>query len=627
MAPHAILERPAGVLSLGVAAMVIAWLALRPVLAPAVLADLPASLLVAILAGAAALALLSTAHGLPLKLTSGGAGLAIAVFGLIETVAAVRALTPESSFVVPALLAGLTGLGLALAAEAFGSSPRWTIAFAVVALLAALLVLFRFIFAINPFATDPAAAGPELPWSAPAAALGLLGLAGGLLSAGPARLPLDILGDTGSAGIMVRRLVPLALVLPVILGWVRWMGESAGQYGTEFGLALFSVTNSAILVGTILYTATQLRRVEGERRRLANETRASRDLVVQTLGRISDAFYALDRDYRFTFLNARAERYFGRRGEELLHKRVWDVIPEARGSVFEREYRAAFAGGQPRSFEAQSPLSGRWIEVQAYPGPDGLSVFFRDVHERKRLEAEREQTARTLRGLTTELSRSNSDLQQFAYVVSHDLQEPLRGIAGCIQLLQRRYHDRLDDKAHLLVTHAVTSAQRLETMINSLLDYARVEARGQAFEAVDLNLPLDDALTNLRTALLESGAAVERGDLPSATVDRAQVSRVFQNLLANAIKFRSDRPPIIRIAAAEADGQLRVSVSDNGIGVDQRFAERIFGVFQRLHTRDEYPGTGIGLAIAKRIVERHGGHIGLEPSTEGGSTFFFTLPK
>lgn len=199
---------------------------------------------------------------------------------------------------------------------------------------------------------------------------------------------------------MVRRPVPLALLLPVSLGWVRWMGESAGHYGTEFGLALFSLTNSMILVGTILYTATQLRRAEDERRRLTNETRASRDALVQTLGRISDAFYALDRDYRFTFLNERAERYFGRRREELLQQRVWDLVPEARGSIFEREYRDAFADGRPRSFEAQSPLTGRWIEVQAYPGPNGLSVFFRDVHERKRLDEEREQTARTLRSLT-----------------------------------------------------------------------------------------------------------------------------------------------------------------------------------------------------------------------------------
>jgi signal transduction histidine kinase len=237
---------------------------------------------------------------------------------------------------------------------------------------------------------------------------------------------------------------------------------------------------------------------------------------------------------------------------------------------------------------------------------------------RKKAEADLVRTA-------AELIRSNHDLEQFASVASHDLQEPLRMVTGYLQLIEQRYKDKLDADGHEFIGFAVNGARRMQQLINDLLAYARVDSRGKPFEPTDCNQVLEDVLANLTHAVEQSGAAITHDPLPTLDADATQLAQLFQNLIGNAIKFRGAEPPRIHVGAQRKNGDWQLSVSDNGIGIEARHFERIFAMFQRLHTAEQYPGTGIGLAICKKIVERHGGQIWVESEPGKGSTFHFTL--
>jgi PAS domain S-box-containing protein len=246
---------------------------------------------------------------------------------------------------------------------------------------------------------------------------------------------------------------------------------------------------------------------------------------------------------------------------------------------------------------------------------------------RRQAEAAMREAYQELEHKTKELTRSNEELQQFAYVASHDLQEPLRMISSYTQLLERRYGDRLDGDARDFMAYIVDGAARMKQLIEDLLAYSRVGTRGKEFQNVDAGASLDRALANLRASIESSGAKITRDALPEVLADGAQLSQVFQNLIGNAIKFRGEEPPRIHVGAQARDTVWVFSVKDNGIGLDTQYADRIFMMFQRLHNKAEYPGTGIGLAIVKKIVERHGGRIWVESEPGKGASFGFTIAR
>ena len=276
--------------------------------------------------------------------------------------------------------------------------------------------------------------------------------------------------------------------------------------------------------------------------------------------------------------------------------------------------------------EAASRASGRNADIVIVLGTLLALVFGivaawktrREIVQRQRAEEALAQKAK-------ELARSNADLEQFAYVASHDLQEPLRMVASFTQLLAKRYQGKLDADADEFISYAVDGARRMQALINDLLAYSRVGTRGKELTPTNSEAVLETALRNLTATLQQSGGRVTHDPLPTVKADEIQLCQVFQNLLGNALKFHGPEPPHVHVSAQRGNGNWCFSVRDNGIGIDPENARRLFVVFQRLHTSAQYPRTGIGLAIAKKIVERHGGRIWVESEPAKGSTFYFTL--
>jgi light-regulated signal transduction histidine kinase (bacteriophytochrome) len=251
------------------------------------------------------------------------------------------------------------------------------------------------------------------------------------------------------------------------------------------------------------------------------------------------------------------------------------------------------------------------------------------VAERERAEEElrklNEELEERVAERTLDLKRSNEDLEQFAYVASHDLQEPLRMITNYLQLLQERYHGKFDQNADDFIGFAREGAERMQVLINDLLQYSRVGTRPKEFRPAETDKVLKDSLSNLKVAIDESQATVTSDPLPTVVGDPVQLTQLFQNLIGNAIKFHGEQPPVIHVGAQKQDGAWEFSVRDNGIGIASKDFERIFIIFQRLHARKKYPGTGIGLAVCKKIVERHGGRIWVQSELGKGTTFHFTV--
>jgi PAS domain S-box-containing protein len=353
------------------------------------------------------------------------------------------------------------------------------------------------------------------------------------------------------------------------------------------------------------------------------------ELILEYAG---EGIFGLDLQGKVTFVNARAAHMLGYHRSELMgsHSHLKWHYQRADGSPYpsrECPIYAAYDQGSMRSGEEVFwRKDGTAFPVDFTSRPlyeagriAGAVVIYRDITERKRAEEE-------LKRLVNELERSNKELEQFAYVASHDLQEPLRMVSSYVQLLERRYRKQLDEKADRYIFFAVDGVQRMQKLIDGLLAYSRV-ARGAKFSLVDMNQAYNQAVMSLSLAIRESGAVITREELPQVYGDETQLIQVFQNLIGNAIKFQvQGQTPRVHVAAARSGDAWLFSVTDNGIGIDPQYAKRIFLIFQRLHSREEYPGTGIGLSLCKRIVERHGGRIWVESAPDQGTRFIFSIP-
>ncbi|MEY7847997.1 ATP-binding protein [Natrarchaeobius sp. A-rgal3] len=343
-----------------------------------------------------------------------------------------------------------------------------------------------------------------------------------------------------------------------------------------------------------------------ERKRL--ETR-----LEEILGRIDDAVCAFDEEFRYTHVNERAEVLLQRSEAELLGERLWEQFPEtANEDVVRESFETAMETQEPTSYVHYFDLADRWLEVTIYPSETGASVYFRDVTERKEYRRR--------------LEESNERLEQFAYAASHDLQEPLRMVSSYLRLIEDRYDEELDEDGREFIAFAVDGAERMREMIDGLLAFSRVETAGRPFEPVDLEDVLADVRRDLRFQIAEADAEITVESLPRVLGDGNQLRQIFQNLLSNAIEYADDEPPKVHVSARRDGDEWILSVSDEGIGIDPSDTDRIFGVFERLHPVDERSGSGIGLALCERIVERHGGDIWVESEPGKGSTFSFSLP-
>jgi len=327
----------------------------------------------------------------------------------------------------------------------------------------------------------------------------------------------------------------------------------------------------------------------------------------------------------FQLVNRQLAYILGYEEDELIGKPSLSfVLAEDRDAVRENAVRMLKGGGslgyEFRIINKQAKI--KWVMETVVP------IYYRrkratlgsliDVTERKQMEERLQQ-------ITAEMQRSNTELEQFAYVISHDLQEPLRMVSSYTQLLAKRYSNKLDADADEFISYAVNGAKRMQTLLHDLLEYSRVGTRGKPFSPVNCEHVVEQAMANLKIAIKECSASVSYDTLPTVIGDEGQLVRLFQNLIGNALKFRQDEAPQVQITAQRRNNIVTFSIKDNGIGIDPQHSQSIFEIFRRLHTREEYPGTGMGLAICKKIVERHGGHISVQSQPGQGSTFYFSV--
>ena len=363
------------------------------------------------------------------------------------------------------------------------------------------------------------------------------------------------------------------------------------------------------------------------------ELRKSEQIFETIVQNITEPVLFIDKDFNILWTNKAFQEQTGYKIEEIIGNKCYRLTHHSETPCQLPNHLCPLAGVQKTGKTAtvththfDKKGNELFVEIMVYPVKDEegniiqFVYIYRDITERKRAE-------KALKQMSDELARSNADLQQFAYTASHDLQEPIMVVAGFVKLLAKRYKGKLDEKADEFIEHAIEGTERMQVLIKDLLDYSRVGSTDKSFTPTDCLSALDKAVFNLQIAIKESGAVITHDDLPTVMADSSQLTRLFQNLISNAMKFRGKETPKIHISAKHKDDEWIFSLKDNGIGIDPKFSEQIFVMFQRLHTKKEYIGTGIGLATCKKIIERHGGRIWVESQHGKGSTFFFSIPS
>jgi PAS domain S-box-containing protein len=364
-----------------------------------------------------------------------------------------------------------------------------------------------------------------------------------------------------------------------------------------------------------------------DRKQMEEALRESEQRLQSMLDNSTAVIYMKDTQGRYMMINRSYEVLFHLDRNEVNGKTDQDIFPKEIADALQANDRAAIAAGIAVEMEEVAPQDDglhTYLSIK-FPLFDAEGTIYAvcgmstDISDRKQAEV-------ALQTQKQDLARSNDELQQFAYVASHDLQEPLRMITSYLELLERRYKGQLDAKADKFIAYAVDGATRMQTLINDLLSYSRVGTQGQPFKSVDCEKIIRDVLSNLKLRIAQSNAIITHDSLPQVNAEPSQLTQLFQNLISNAIKFKREDPPKIHVGVKYTDGKWLFSVRDNGMGIDTQYLDQIFIIFQRLHSRTEYPGTGIGLAVCKKIVERHEGTLWVESQLGQGSTFSFTLP-
>jgi PAS domain S-box-containing protein len=435
---------------------------------------------------------------------------------------------------------------------------------------------------------------------------------------------------------------------PPMRGWLavpilRQNGEFVGVLQlTDKYRGQFTEQNQAMLtrLANVISPTFDLQYVKRELERLTEELRANEAKYRALYDNAPDMYVAVEpATARILDCNQTLIVATGCTKEETIGRPVFDLYHPDCMEHAKKVFQSFVQTGEVHDAELQLiRRDGSKIEVSlnasSFRDEHGNILYnisaWRDITERKRMEEQlrkhRDQLEELVKERTVELERSNIELNQFAYVASHDLQEPLRMVASYVQLLARRYQGKLDADADEFIAFAADGATRMQTLIRDLLVYSHVGTESKSFEPTECETILDNALDNLRAPIQENGAVVTRAPVPIVMGNTSQLTAVFQNLIGNAIKFRNDKSPEVHVKAERKDSEWLFSVRDKGIGIDLKHAERIFVIFQRLHSRAEYSGTGIGLAICKKIVERHNGRIWVESLPGKGSTFYFTIP-
>lgn len=348
----------------------------------------------------------------------------------------------------------------------------------------------------------------------------------------------------------------------------------------------------------------------------------------EILESISDAFLAVDQDFNFTYFNQKAEKLLQIKKEDAIGKNQWDLFSYAKGTIAEVEYKKAFKNNETRTFDYFNEHLNIWLNIRAYPSKNGLSVYFRDVTQEKKQQEKLKKLNNELEEYTQKLETSNKELEQFAYIASHDLQEPLRMVSSFLTQLKKKYESQLDDKAQTYINFAVDGAHRMRQIIIDLLEYSRAGNQKEVLQKLDLNEELAEVLSLLHSSLNTKNVDLEIDELPEIYYSRTAIRQLFHNLLGNAIKYSiKNGKPKIDVNFVENKDHYQFEIKDNGIGIDPKNKDKIFQIFQRLHSKSEYSGTGLGLAICKKIIDKYGGNIWVESELGIGSSFYFTLPK
>jgi PAS domain S-box-containing protein len=456
--------------------------------------------------------------------------------------------------------------------------------------------------------------------------IAFVALAVGLLVSRPVGGLMGVLAHDGAGGALARRLLPWVLVTPVVIGWLRYRGQSAGLFDFEFGLSIMVVSSVVLLAFVVLWTARSLTRTDLSRRQAEQALHRNEVLLSAVFDATTDAIFVKDLAGRYLTINDAGARVMGRPVAEVLGRSVEEIYPPEVAQAVRAHDQAVLETGETRTVEEELIVGGARRTFLATKGlyrdadgtPIGIFGMSRDVTEIKQVDE--------VRRARDAAEAANRELEAFAYSVSHDLRAPLRSIDGFSQALLDDYPDRLDESGRHYLERVRANAQRMSQLIDDLLDLSRVSRSELHREQIDLSAAAREIVTELRRTHPDRDVEVVIAEGLRATGDGRLLGVALQNLLGNAWKFTAKKERArIELGRTDQNGKSAFYVKDDGAGFDPRYADKLFGAFQRLHSPKEFDGNGIGLATVQRIVLRHGGRVWAEGEVGRGATFYFTL--